>query len=375
MADSHLGFTSYGRVDKNGINLIEKMVYEGFEQAVDTIIERRPDAVVHAGDVFHHVRPRIRPLYVFKKGLDRLKEAGIPVIAISGNHDAPKSYSSASPFLIYEGMKDLYIAHRYQYERFDVGDYSFHCIPFCLGQQDYVNEFGRIDRSGRDVLIMHGIVESLGHKRLRTVGEHELKDSLLKRDFDYIALGHYHAQTRISENAWYSGSIEYFNFGEAGDTKGILLVDLEKGTVEPISVRERYMIDYSSVDCSGLSSEEIAEQLLVLCGDGAIEGKIVRINLTNVNKAAFRNISHTRLNKLGAPAVYLKIKVEYAGEQAQSGEPVDSQGMHEEFVNFMRGEAQRDAIPKAIQGEVMAYGTELIKRSVSVHRTEALNAP
>jgi exonuclease SbcD len=82
MADSHLGFTSYGRVDSNGINLIEKMVYEGFDQAVDMIISLRPDAVVHAGDVFHHVRPRIRPLYVFKKGLDRLREAGIPVIAI-----------------------------------------------------------------------------------------------------------------------------------------------------------------------------------------------------------------------------------------------------------------------------------------------------
>ena len=76
---------------------------------------------------------------------------------------------------------------------------------------------------------MHGLVESLGNRKMRTVGEHELKDSLLKRDFDYIALGHYHAQARISENAWYSGSIEYFNFGEATDAKGMLLVDLEKG--------------------------------------------------------------------------------------------------------------------------------------------------
>jgi exonuclease SbcD len=375
MADSHLGFTSYGRVDNNGINLIEKMVYEGFDQAVDMIISLRPDAVVHAGDVFHHVRPRIRPLYVFKKGLDRLREAGIPVIAISGNHDAPKSFSSASPFLIYEGMKDLHIAHRYQYERFEVGDCSFHCIPFCLDQQDYLNEFSKIDRSGMDVLVMHGIVESLSHKRLRTVGEHEINDSLLKRDFDYIALGHYHAQTRISENAWYSGSIEYFNFGEAGDTKGILLVDLEKGTADPISVRQRYMIDYPSVDCSGLSSEEIAEQLLAICGDGEIDGKIVRINLTNVNKTAYRNISQSRLNRLGAPAVYLKIKVEYAGEQVQPGVRVDSQRMHEEFIKFVSDEAQKNIIPKAIRSDVMAYGTELIKRSVSAHKTEALDAP
>ncbi len=374
MADSHLGFTSYSRVDKNGMNLVEKMVYDGFGQAIDRIIDLKPDAVVHAGDIFHHVRPRIRPLYVFKKGLDRLREEGIPVIVISGNHDAPKSYSSASPFLIYEGAKDLHIAHRYQYERFEVGDYNFHCIPFCLDQQDYVSEFGKIDRSGRDVLVMHGLVESLSNKRLRTVGEHELKDSLLKRDFDYIALGHYHSQARIAENAWYSGSIEYFNFGEAGDTKGILLVDLERGEAKPISVRQKYMVDYPAVDCSGLSSEEIAEELMSICGDGAIEEKIARINLTNVNKAAYRNISQARLNKLSAPAVYLKIKVEYVDEQERSSEPVDSLRLHEEFVRFMNEEAKRDAIPNAIKDDVVAYGTELIKKTVAVHKTEALNA-
>ena len=47
MADSHLGFTSFSRVDKYG-NLVEEMVYKGFEQAINKIIEIKPDAVVHA---------------------------------------------------------------------------------------------------------------------------------------------------------------------------------------------------------------------------------------------------------------------------------------------------------------------------------------
>ena len=115
MADSHLGFSNYSRVDKYGRNLVEEMIYDGFDQALDKIIELKPDAVVHAGDVFHHVRPRIRPLYAFKQGLEKLQDAGIPVVIISGNHDAPKSYSAISPFFIYEGMKGVNIAHRYKY--------------------------------------------------------------------------------------------------------------------------------------------------------------------------------------------------------------------------------------------------------------------
>jgi DNA repair exonuclease SbcCD nuclease subunit len=372
LADSHLGFSSYSRVDKYGRNLVEEMVYQGFEQAIDRIIQPHPDAVVHAGDVFHHVRPRIRPLYVFKRGLERLFEAGIPMIVISGNHDAPKGYSATSPFFIYEGPRDLHIAHRYQYERFEVDDYAFHCIPFCLDPKDYMDEFGKITRSGRDVLVMHGLVESLGNRKMRTVGEHELKDSLLKRDFDYIALGHYHAQARISENAWYSGSIEYFNFGEATDAKGMLLVDLEKGKAMPIEVRPKYMVDCPAVDCSGWSSEEIAEELLSLSGD--IKDKIVRINLRGVNRAAYRNINQSRLNRIGAQALHLKIRVEYDDVEERSAKPVDSLRLHEEFARFLEIEASRDAIPKTIKEEVIAYGTDLIKDAMAVQNSEALNA-
>ncbi len=92
----------------------------------------------------------------------------------------------------------MHIAQRYRYERFMVGDHYFHCIPFCLEPQDYLTEFEKIERSGRDVLVMHGLVESLQNRKMRSVGEHELKDSLLKSDFDYIALGHYHGQAQVA---------------------------------------------------------------------------------------------------------------------------------------------------------------------------------
>jgi len=261
LADSHLGFSSYSRLDEHGRNRIEEMVYSGFDQVVEKIIELRPDAVVHAGDVFHHVRPKIRPLFIFQRGLLRLIEKDIPVIIISGNHDAPKSFSQTSPFRLFEGLQDVHIAQRYEYEPFEVGDCHFHCIPFCLDAGDYLTEFEKIERKGRDVLVMHGLVESLSNKKMRSVGEHELSDSLLKNDFDYIALGHFHGQAQISENAWYSGSVEYFNFGEAQDRKGMLLFDSETGRAESIAVRPRYMIDHPAIDCEGLRSEEIAECL------------------------------------------------------------------------------------------------------------------
>ena len=374
LADSHLGFSSYSRLDEHGRNRIEEMVYSGFELAIEKIIELRPDAVVHAGDVFHHVRPKIKPLVVFQRGLFRLMEEGIPVIIISGNHDAPKSFSSTSPFRLFEGLRGVHIAQRYEYERVEVGDHYFHCIPFCLEPQDYLTEFERIERSGRDVLVMHGLVESLQNKKMRSVGEHELSDSFLKSDFDYIALGHFHGQAQLSQNAWYSGSLEYFNFGEAMDMKGMLLVDLESGRAESLPVKPKYMIDHPAIDCSGMRSEEIAQCLLELCREDEIRDKMVRITLENVSRAAYRSLDQTRLNQLGASALYFKIRPEFADVEEHFERPVDRRTLHEEFSGYLEEESSRELIPAKIKDEVVSYGSEIMKKAVLARHKEALDA-
>lgn len=374
LADSHLGFSSYSHLDEHGRNRIEEMVYSGFEQAIEKIINLRPDAVVHAGDVFHHVRPKIKPLVVFQRGLMRLMKEDIPVIIISGNHDAPKSFSSTSPFRLFEDLPGVHIAQRYEYERIEAGDHYFHCIPFCLEPQDYLTEFEKIERSGRDVLVMHGLVESLQNKKMRSVGEHELKDSFLKSDFDYIALGHFHGQAQISQNAWYSGSLEYFNFGEAMDEKGMLLVDLESGTVESVPVKPRYMIDHPAIDCSGMRSEEIAQCLMQLCPEDEIRDEMVRITLKNLSRAAYRSIDQTRLNRLGASALYFKIRTEFADVEEHFERPVDRRTLHEEFSGYLTEESSRELIPGRIKDEVVSYGSEIMKKAVLARHKEALDA-
>ena len=374
LADSHLGFSSYSRLDEHGQNRIEEMVYSGFEKAIEQIIRAHPDAVVHAGDVFHHVRPKIKPLFIFQRGLQRLVEAAIPVIIISGNHDAPKSFNQTSPFRLFEGLRDVHIAQRYSYERFEVGDHCFHCIPFCLEPQDYLTEFGEIKRSGRDVLVMHGMVESLKNQKMRSVGEHELNDSLLKSDFDYIALGHYHGQAQVAANAYYSGSVEYFNFGEARDHKGILQVDLESGHVQRIPIQPEYMKDYPAIDCSGMRSQEIAECLMELCQEDDIRDMMVRITLKNVNRAAYRSIDQSRLSRLGYSALYFKIRPEFADEEEHLSRPVDRRTLEEEFSLFLEQEAGQSRIAAAIKSDVLSYGSKIMKRAASAKHREMLDA-
>lgn len=228
---------------------------------------------------------------------------------------------------------------------------------------------------GRDVLVMHGLVEALWDRRLRTVGEHELKESFLKGDFSYIALGHYHGQAQVAQNAWYSGSVEYFRFGEAKDDKGLLLVDLDSGRVEQIPVRERYMIDLDPVDCAGLSSREIEEAVAAVCDDVGLKDKIVRLRLKDASREAYRSLRQRFIGELKNQALHLEILPEFKEDlPIIETEPMDSKELPLEFKKFIEGEAAEGGIPPTIKEDVVSYGTDLMTKISEKRTTECFDA-
>jgi DNA repair exonuclease SbcCD nuclease subunit len=62
-----------------------------FLQAVDEILRKKPYALVHSGDLFDTVKPKIRPYTTVLKALERLHAAGIPFVIIAGNHSMVKT--------------------------------------------------------------------------------------------------------------------------------------------------------------------------------------------------------------------------------------------------------------------------------------------
>ena len=73
------------------------------------------------------------------------------------------------------------------------------------------------------------------------LGNAESVNPALFSGFDYIALGHLHRCQSTGEKAWYSGSPLAYSFGEAGQDKYFLSVELEeeKTKVEKIPVKPR----------------------------------------------------------------------------------------------------------------------------------------
>lgn len=80
-ADNHLGYEQYGV--KERFNDFSR----AFWAIVDDAIARKADLFVISGDLFNKRAIDARTLMHAQEGLGRLRDAGIPVVAIEGNHD------------------------------------------------------------------------------------------------------------------------------------------------------------------------------------------------------------------------------------------------------------------------------------------------
>ncbi|HUK92603.1 MAG TPA: exonuclease SbcCD subunit D [Methanomicrobiales archaeon] len=327
IGDSHLGLSQFSRLAGDGVNLRERLVYTNFLDGIDAVIRARPDAVVHAGDLFHSVRPKTLAYTTALEALSRLGDAGIPLIIIAGNHDMAKSRYTTSPFEVLKyHSAPIHAGYQYRYEPVDIGDTRFHLIPNLLQASQYREEFNRIEpREGRNVLVTHGLASTLKEYRLRTVMEHEIDATMLSPDFDYIALGHYHDQRKVADNAWYCGSQEYFTFAEIGDRKGGLLVNLDTGTVEPLDLPCTPMIDLDEVDCEGLSAREIGENIAERVAHAApsVQPAMAVITLVGAGQHVRKSLDPF-LQEARSQLLDLKIDV----KSAESGTPLsDRRGL------------------------------------------------
>lgn len=271
IADTHLGLSQFNRLDpESGMNLREKQIYENFLAAIDEIIAQKPDVLVHAGDLFDTVKPKNKAFSMAMEALERLHAAGIPVVVIAGNHSMVKTRYTASPFEVLSYHPgEISAAYSFRYERVEVGDSIFHLIPNMLRPEDYRTAYDAIELSQdhNNILVTHGLATQIRDKRLATVAEHELDSTMLSDEFDYIALGHYHRQSRITENAWYSGSIEYLSYGEISDTKGGLIVDLDHSSrddhhgVKPLLLPRTPMVDLGTITSGEIPVKDIPDEI------------------------------------------------------------------------------------------------------------------
>ncbi len=243
-------------------------------EEVDRIAtEHEVDLVLVAGDVFDRPIPPVDALALGLGGLLRLAE-GRPVVAVAGNHDSPELFEALAPLVRDRGRGVHLIGSIRRPE--DGGVLGpeqlgvpalIGCLPFLREGRvvDFMRDAGEwygqyaeriaalctafdtalVARAGTDLvplLVAHFMVGGVkvggSERELHVGGAYVASAQAIPPGPQYVALGHIHAPQAIPGSpvpGQYAGSLLPLDFGEAGETKRVVIVDAEPGRLATVS--------------------------------------------------------------------------------------------------------------------------------------------
>jgi exonuclease SbcD len=285
LADVHLGCRRYN---------LDERTKDFFRAWYDVItnhaIPNRVDFMLIAGDFFDRRNIDPQAMNHAIAGLELLKEAGIPVIAIEGNHDQRDSVSDHSwmrslsgwgYIKLLEPTRDaeghLALLPWDEDERtgsyIDIGGariFGSHwygasataAIPLLADALSGARAAGRFN-----ILMLHTDVEGQTDRPIPAVPVAKLKE--LKQLVNYVALGHTHKRFDLDGWAFNPGSLEPTSIDEYKEERGVFLVEVDdqhQVTAQHISEYVQRPFQRLTFDVSG-----------VLDADGVYEGVMTMV--------------------------------------------------------------------------------------------------
>ena len=363
LGDAHLGRSYYGFTTAQGVNQREFDFEVSFEAAVDLALAQEPDLVVWLGDVFDHPRPTYRSFRVAQRALSRVRDHGVALALITGNHDTPRLPGTSSPYSALADMfPEFHFAHRLAYERFDLSGLVVHAVPQMLTVEATLDALAEADR-GRsadrsNLLLTHPRITQV-EPRYRDINEIEIDASVLRSDF--VLLGHYHFHTRVAEGIWYAGSTDTFSFADDPDkAKGIVVLDTDSGDCRHVPLSgQRPLVTLPTVAALGLSPADVQAQVLERAA-AVPEGAVARLYLDGVDPEAYRMLDLDAVREASSAALYVKIEPQFGGVDVPVELP-DIESMGGRWHRYLEGQDltgfDRDRI-KALGDQYLARAVE-----------------
>jgi exonuclease SbcD len=118
-ADNHLG-RYYGKMNARQLAERRARLRDAFAQVVDCAISKRAHFFFHCGDLFDRESPPPAELTFVAQQFQKLRDAGIRIYAISGNHDMPTASDGATPVRIYDALRAARVFTKRTEIEFDV---------------------------------------------------------------------------------------------------------------------------------------------------------------------------------------------------------------------------------------------------------------
>ncbi len=252
LSDLHIG----KRVCETDLTEDQRRILEQIVAVSDRV---RPDAVLIAGDLYDRGVPPGDAVGLLDDFLTAFASRGVPVLAISGNHDSPERLDFGSRIMSRNGITiaGTFRGHMETVVLRDAfGPVNFYLLPFLRPASvgpyfpqkaetteqavRMVMDSQPVDPTARNVLVAHQFVVNgsrgptvSGSEIILSVGGSDNVDASVFSAFDYVALGHLHGAQSIGRpEVRYCGSPLKYSFAEVRENKSATVVELgAKGCV------------------------------------------------------------------------------------------------------------------------------------------------
>ena len=265
LADLHIGMENYGRIDPaSGLHTRLNDYLARLDEAIDFGLAKDIDLVLIAGDIYKSRLPNPTHQREFAKRIHRLRQAGLPVVILIGNHDISPAAGRAHAIEIFDtlALEGVTIADRPRLHVIETrsGPLQIIAMPWVTRHSLLTKEELRLasflevemmllnriekfltvtadtlDSELPAVLTVHGTIDgaTVGVERQIMLGKDLVlpKSVVMLPNIDYVAMGHIHKHQVLGQHPpiVYPGSIERIDFGEEHEDKGCVLVEVEKG--------------------------------------------------------------------------------------------------------------------------------------------------
>ena len=267
--DTHLGYRQYHSEERR------QDFMGAFGTVIDDAIEMQVDAVIHAGDLFDSRNPTLEDILETMQLFSRLKEAGIPLLAIVGNHESKQNtqwldlYGSmglvtrlgATPYILKNIA--IYGIDSVSKSRIPLFDYSVF--------QDTATD------SDHNILVMHQMMKPF------PFGEWDVKEVLdaLPFNVDVVLLGdnHKHEITKV-DDTWvtYCGSTER-NSGAEKEPRSYNIITVSDSSVD-ISKRIIPTREFLFIAVHLSKGSDGYDETFSAIKEHDVDGKVVFVNIS-----------------------------------------------------------------------------------------------
>jgi len=230
-ADLHLGYAQYNldvrRRDFNNV----------FGELVDKTIELQPDFMIIAGDIFEHARPANSTLEAAIRNFRRLKDAGIPVLAVDGSHDSAPNMITSTILNPLDSAGLIWYLPRHEGACWRNESCYVYGVPnfrTARKTQEELPQFLEKNKPAPDpslfnIFVFHMALDIPAIKPPKM--EAEAAPEILPEGFNYYAGGHIHKPYKSGFKGGllvYSGGTETASYDEAKIEKGFYHVKVSR---------------------------------------------------------------------------------------------------------------------------------------------------